>query len=94
MTVWWRRGRAQERLVTAGKLKLLLFMTRAPLGLYADLTQIALATAKPADEAAVCNYRSKAGIGVNLEQATTDDSDYFSALVGHRTMSKLTILQA
>jgi high affinity Mn2+ porin len=56
-----------------GKVRLLLYVTRARLGSYAAATANALETGQPADIAAVRDYRSKVGVGLNLEQALTDD---------------------
>jgi high affinity Mn2+ porin len=61
-----------------GKLKLLGYITRARLGLYAQATANALASGQPADIAATRDYRSKAGFGLNLEQQLTDDIGMFA----------------
>ncbi|MBV9250619.1 MAG: carbohydrate porin [Acetobacteraceae bacterium] len=61
-----------------GKLKLLAFLTRARLGRYADATAISSATGEPADIAGVRDYRSRVGVGLNLEQALSDDLGLFA----------------
>ena len=61
-----------------GKVRLLLYVTRARLGSYAAATANALETGQPADIAAVRDYRSKVGVGLNLEQALTDDLGLFA----------------
>lgn len=61
-----------------GKLKFLAWLTRARLGLYSAATEIALATGQPANIAAVRDYRSKWGFGLNLEQQLAQDIGLFA----------------
>jgi high affinity Mn2+ porin len=61
-----------------GKLKFLAWLTRARLGLYSEATDIAVATGLPADIAAVRDYRSKWGFGLNLEQQLAEDIGLFA----------------
>ena len=61
-----------------GKLKFLAWLTRARLGLYSQATDIALATGQPANIAAVRDYRSKWGFGLNLEQQLAPDIGLFA----------------
>jgi high affinity Mn2+ porin len=61
-----------------GKFKFLAWLTRARLGLYSQATGIALATGQPADIAAVRDYRSKWGFGLNLEQQLAPDIGLFA----------------
>jgi high affinity Mn2+ porin len=62
----------------AGKIAVTGFLTRARLGTYADAIALAQATGMPADIAAVRQYRSRSGLGVNLEQEATDDLGVFA----------------
>ncbi|HEX3573374.1 MAG TPA: carbohydrate porin [Rhodopila sp.] len=55
-----------------GKLKVLYWLTRGDLGTYTDALALAAATGQTPSTAAVRNYRSKAGIGLNLEQQLTN----------------------
>ena len=61
-----------------GKLKFLAWLTRARLGLYSEATAFARATDLPANIAAVRDYRSKWGVGLNLEQQLTQDVGVFA----------------
>ena len=61
-----------------GKLKFLAWLTRARLGLYSGATDIAMATGLPANIAAVRDYRSKSGFGLNLEQQLAEDIGLFA----------------
>ena len=61
-----------------GKLKFLVYLTRARLGQYDTATAIARQTGQPANIAAVRDYRSKWGFGLNLEQGLTDDLGLFA----------------
>jgi high affinity Mn2+ porin len=63
-----------------GKLRLLGWLTRARLGLYSDATALAEATGTTANIAAVRNYRSKVGLGLNLEQGVTEDLGVFARI--------------
>ena len=60
-----------------GKLKFLAWLTRARLGLYSEATEIAIATGLAANIAAVRDYRSKWGLGLNLEQQLAEDIGLF-----------------
>jgi high affinity Mn2+ porin len=73
-------GEAEERHTIwgePGKLKLLAFLTRGRMGDYGDATAIAKQTDEPASVALVRRYRSRTGIGFNLEQAITDQVGFF-----------------
>jgi high affinity Mn2+ porin len=59
-----------------GKLKFLYWLTRGRLGSYAEATALALATGTPANTA-TRDYRSKFGVGLNLEQQLTEDLGMF-----------------
>jgi high affinity Mn2+ porin len=61
-----------------GKLKALYWLTRGRLGTYVDALTLAAATGQTPSTAAVRNYRSKAGIGLNLEQQLTEDLGLFA----------------
>ena len=63
-----------------GKLKFLVYLTRARLGKYAQATAAALSGNTPADIEPTRDYRSKWGVGLNLEQALTDDIGMFARL--------------
>ncbi len=54
-----------------GKLKLFAFLTRGRMGDFNDATALAKETDSAASVAAVRQYRSRTGIGLNLEQAIT-----------------------
>jgi high affinity Mn2+ porin len=60
-----------------GKLKVLYWLIRGDLGTYADALALATATGQTPSTAAVRNYRSKYGIGLNLEQQLADDLGMF-----------------
>jgi high affinity Mn2+ porin len=61
-----------------GKLKLLAFLSRGRMGDYNDATALAEQTNEPANVALVRTYRSRSGIGLNLEQAITDQVGLFA----------------
>lgn len=61
-----------------GKLKFLAWLTRARLGLYSQATEIAQVDGLPANIAAVRDYRSKWGFGLNLEQQLAQDLGLFA----------------
>ncbi|WP_158922299.1 carbohydrate porin [Acidisphaera sp. S103] len=61
-----------------GKLKVLYWLIRGDLGSYDDALALAAANGQPPSTAAVRNYRSKAGIGLNLEQQITPDLGVFA----------------
>jgi high affinity Mn2+ porin len=61
-----------------GKLKFIAWLTRARLGLYSAATDIAQATGLPANIAATRDYRSKWGVGLNLEQQLAEDVGLFA----------------
>jgi high affinity Mn2+ porin len=65
-----------------GKLKVLYWLIRGNLGTYSDALALAAATGQPPSTAAVHNYRSKAGIGLNLEQQITTDLGIFARAGG------------
>jgi high affinity Mn2+ porin len=61
-----------------GKIAVTGFLTRGRLGAFADAIALAEATGGPANIAAVRQYRSRAGIGLNLEQEITSDLGVFA----------------
>jgi high affinity Mn2+ porin len=61
-----------------GKLKLLYWLTRGELGTYSDALALAAATGQTPSTGAVRRYRSKYGIGLNLEQQLTSDLGMFA----------------
>jgi high affinity Mn2+ porin len=61
-----------------GKIAVTGFLTRGRLGAFADAIALAEATGGPANIAAVRQYRSRAGIGLNLEQEITPDLGVFA----------------
>ncbi|HWX84121.1 MAG TPA: carbohydrate porin [Xanthobacteraceae bacterium] len=61
-----------------GKIAFTGFLTRARLGSYDDAIALARVTGGPADIAAVRQYRSRTGLGVNLEQEITADLGLFA----------------
>ncbi len=61
-----------------GKIAFTGFLTRARLGTYQDAIALAQVTGGPADVAAVRQYRSRTGLGVNLEQEITPDIGVFA----------------
>ena len=63
-----------------GKVKLLYWLTRGALGLYSDALAMAAATNSVPDTALVRNYRSKAGIVLNLEQQVAEGIGVFARL--------------
>jgi high affinity Mn2+ porin len=60
-----------------GKLKVLYWLTRGNLGSYSDALALAAATGQVPSTALVRQYRSKFGIGLNLEQQLTSDLGMF-----------------
>jgi high affinity Mn2+ porin len=72
---------AEERhtiLGRTGKLKLLGFLTRGRMGDYGDAIAYAEATGTTPSVAAVREYRSRTGIGLNLEQSMTETLGLFA----------------
>ena len=61
----------------AGKIAVTGWLTRARLGNYNDAVQLAQLTGGPADIAAVRQYTSRSGVGMNLEQQMTPDWGFF-----------------
>lgn len=61
-----------------GALKVLYWLTRGDLGTYAQALALAAATGQPPSTAAARNYRSKAGIGLNLQQQIMDGIGLFA----------------
>ncbi len=61
-----------------GKFKVLYWLTRANLGTYIDALTQAAATGQTPSTNAVLNYRSKYGVGFNLEQQLTPDLGLFA----------------
>jgi high affinity Mn2+ porin len=61
-----------------GKLKVTWFLSEGRMGRFADAIALAQATSTPADIAAVRRFRSREGIGFNLEQAVTDTVGVFA----------------
>ncbi|RTL71330.1 MAG: porin [Hyphomicrobiales bacterium] len=66
---WWGRP---------GKIAITGFLTRSRMGQFHDATAIARATGEPADISGVRQYRSRAGIGMNLEQQITPNIGMFA----------------
>ncbi|MGD0430988.1 MAG: carbohydrate porin [Acetobacteraceae bacterium] len=62
----------------SGKLKFLYWLTRGELGTYSDALALAAATGQTSSTGAVRRYRSKYGIGLNLEQQLTSDLGVFA----------------
>jgi high affinity Mn2+ porin len=62
----------------SGKVAVTGFLTRGRLGTYQDAIALAQVTGGPADIAAVRQYRSRAGLGVNVEQEITADLGLFA----------------
>ena len=60
-----------------GKIAITGFLTRARLGTYQDAIALAGVTGGPADIAAVRQYRSRGGVGLNLEQEISSDLGIF-----------------
>ena len=61
-----------------GKLKVLYWLTRGNLGTYIDALTLGAATGQTPSTGAVRDYRSKVGIGLNLEQQLTADLGMFA----------------
>ena len=61
-----------------GKIAVTGFLTRGRLGTYQDAIALAAVTGGPADIAAVRQYTSRGGAGVNLEQEITSDLGVFA----------------
>jgi high affinity Mn2+ porin len=61
-----------------GKLKLLYWVTWGNLGTYRDAITLGAATGTTPSTAAVRRYRTKSGIGLNLEQQLTTDLGFFA----------------
>ncbi len=61
-----------------GKIAVTGFLTRGRMSEFADAISLALATGGPADITAVRQYRSRGGIGANLEQQVADDLGVFA----------------
>ena len=61
-----------------GKVAFTGFLTRASLGTYEDAIALAQVTGGPADITAVRQYRSRTGLGVNVEQEITADLGLFA----------------
>ncbi len=61
-----------------GKLKLTGFLTRGRMGDYNDAISLSQQTGQPASTALVRNYKSRAGISANLEQAITAQLGLFA----------------
>jgi high affinity Mn2+ porin len=61
-----------------GKLAVTGFLTRARMGTFADAIALANATGMPADITAVRQYRSRAGVSMNLEQQITETVGVFA----------------
>jgi high affinity Mn2+ porin len=61
-----------------GKLKLLYWLTRGNLGTYTDTLALAAATGTTPSTGAVRSFRTKSGIGLNLEQQLTTDLGFFA----------------
>ncbi|RTL63052.1 MAG: porin [Hyphomicrobiales bacterium] len=63
--------RLYELMGNPGKIAVTGFLTRARMGRFADATAIAGVSGQPADIAGVRNFRSRGGVGFNLEQQLT-----------------------
>jgi high affinity Mn2+ porin len=61
-----------------GKIAFTGFLTRARLGTYQDAIALAQVTGGATDTAAVRQYRSRTGLGINLEQEITSDLGVFA----------------
>lgn len=61
----------------AGKIAVTGFLTRSRMGRFEDATAIAQTTGQPADIAAVRQYRSRAGLSLNVEQQVTSHVGVF-----------------
>ncbi len=61
-----------------GKIKVLYWLSRGNLGLYADALALAAATGTTPSTKAVANYRSKYGVAFNLEQQIAPDLGLFA----------------
>jgi high affinity Mn2+ porin len=60
-----------------GKIKVMYWLSRGNLGTYTDALELAYATGTTPSTAAVRNYRSKYGVGFNLEQQIRPDLGLF-----------------
>jgi len=60
-----------------GKVAITPWLSRARLGNYNDAVRLSQTSGQPADLAAVRQYRSRAGVGANLEQQVTPDWGLF-----------------
>ncbi len=73
-------GELEERHEIAGqpgKFKVSVFQTRGRMGRFDDALALAAATARPADIAAVRDYRSRRGVSFNLEQQASENVGFF-----------------
>jgi high affinity Mn2+ porin len=61
-----------------GKLKVLYWLTWGNLGTYLDAIALGQATGQTPSTAAVRSFRTKAGVGLNLEQQLTSDLGFFA----------------
>lgn len=76
-------GEAEERHILwgrVGKLKILAFLNRARMGSYDDAIRLAEETHTIPDTALVRDYKSRGGVGLNLEQSITDELGSFVRL--------------
>jgi high affinity Mn2+ porin len=61
-----------------GKIAITGFLSRGRMGAYGDAIALAEETGEPADISAVRRYRSRGGIGLNIEQEVTSDLGVFA----------------
>jgi high affinity Mn2+ porin len=61
-----------------GKVAVTGFLSRGPMGRYADAIQLAQLTGGPADITAVRRYTSRSGISLNVEQQVSEDLGLFA----------------
>ena len=73
-----------------GKLKFLYWLTWGDLGTYPDALALAAATGQTPSTAAVRRFRTKYGIGLNLEQQLASDLGLFLRASCHKAMSRRT----
>jgi high affinity Mn2+ porin len=74
-------GEAERRYRLGGQggaLRLTGFLSRGRMGLFSDAVNLAAATGRPADIAAVRRYRSRAGLSFDLEQSLTRSLSLFA----------------
>jgi high affinity Mn2+ porin len=78
---WQFVGELEERHTLSdqpGKFKILYWLTRGNLGTYADALALAAATGETPSTAAVRRFRTKDGVGLNVEQQLVTDLGFFA----------------